>query len=153
MQEVHFSHWTVRQVTYSDVLTTVNFDFFRLKCFPLKSQFWSLDFMLLCHCKYFHHLDSDSSTPATKWAFKLQPLIHNPIACPFHRSFFPFLGHKWGFPFMGHKWDYLSSFVIILCLWCIIIVHILTFSFTNIKKNFERYYSTHFCFYCVILGH
>lgn len=51
MQEVHFSHWTVRQVTYSDVLTTVNFDFFRLKCFPLKSQadIWNAK---LYHLKY-----------------------------------------------------------------------------------------------------
>ena len=108
------------------------------QCFPLKSQCWSLDFMLLCHFKYFHHLDSDFSSPATKWVFKLQPLIDNPVACPFHPSFFPFLGHKWDFPFMGHKWDYLSSFRIILCLWCNIIVHILTFAFTNIKKKTER---------------
>ena len=41
----------VRQVTYSDVLTTVNFDFFRLKCFPLKSQadIWNAK---LYHLKY-----------------------------------------------------------------------------------------------------
>ena len=93
--------------------------------------------MLLCHFKYFHHFDPYSSSPATKWVFKLQALIHYPIACPFHPPFFPFL---------GHKWDYLSSFLITLYLWYVMIAHIVTFPFSNIKKNSWEILSNTFLF-------